>query len=154
MNENELREQIINGLAACIPETEEDAKLGCSNCPYGCCKADAVRLPIQMIEDIRALLKAQEPRLLSVEKVVGYVVLKRDATLWFEFRNGIKEMNAKDIVYNDFLCDEDFPTLADPNLEWEDGGKHDGVIIAEYNDTFRCWTSCPSEEQRKAEEWK
>jgi len=109
---------------------------------------------VGFLKEIYAMLKSQEPRLLSVEIVVGYVVLKRDATLWFEFRNGIKEMNTKDIVYNDFLCDEDFPTLADPNLEWEDGGKRDGVIIAEYNDTFRCWTSCPSEEQRKAEEWK
>ena len=59
--------KIIQGLAACIPETEEDAKLGCSNCPYGCCKADAVRLPIQMIEDIRAVLKRQEPRLVTYD---------------------------------------------------------------------------------------
>jgi hypothetical protein len=61
------REKVIKGLAACIPETEEDAKLGCSNCPYECCKADAVRLPIQMIEDIRAVLKRQEARLLTYD---------------------------------------------------------------------------------------
>jgi hypothetical protein len=110
-------------------------------------------VPQQLVLDALALLKAQEPRLVTVEEVVGCVILKRNITLWFEFRNEIKAMNAKDIVYNDFLCDEDFPTLSDPNLEWADGGKRDGVIIAEYNDTFRCWTSRPTDEQRGAVKW-
>ena len=111
-------------------------------------------IPVFRVEQlIKHLLKSQEPRVMTVEEVVGCVILKRNITLWFEFRNEIKAMNAKDIVYNDFLSDEDFQTLADPNLEWVDGGKRDGVIIAEYNDTFRCWTSRPTDGQRKAVKW-
>ena len=90
---------------------------------------------------------------MTVEEAVGCVILERNITIWFEFRNEIKAMIAKDVVYNDLLCGEDFPTLADPNLEWVDGGKRDGVIIAEYNDTFRCWTSRPTDEQREATPW-
>ena len=56
-----LRERALYGLRACVPKTEEDKKIGCADCQYGCSKADAVRLPAQMIEDIRAVLKSMEP---------------------------------------------------------------------------------------------
>lgn len=56
-----LRKRALCGLSACVPKTEEDAKIGCANCWYGCSKADAVRLPAQMIEDIREVLKNMEP---------------------------------------------------------------------------------------------
>lgn len=59
------REKIIRGLAACMPQTEADAAIGCDGCPYNGhpCGGnyqdnDHVNLPVRMIEDIRALLKA------------------------------------------------------------------------------------------------
>lgn len=62
------REKVIKGLAACMPQTEEDAAIGCNGCPYHGhpCGGDYqdnnhVNLPVAMIEDVRALLKAQEP---------------------------------------------------------------------------------------------
>lgn len=62
------REKVIKGLAACMPQTEEDAAIGHDGCPYNGnpCGGDYqdndhVNLPVRMIEDIRALLKEQEP---------------------------------------------------------------------------------------------
>lgn len=61
-------EKVIRGLAACMPQTEEEATISCAGCPYNGhpCGGDYqdndhVNLPIAMIEDIRSLLKAQEP---------------------------------------------------------------------------------------------
>ena len=98
-------------------------------------------------------LKAQEPRLLTLEEVVGNIVLGRDVMLWFEFNDSIKELNAKDIEYNDYLCDDDMPTLYEPNLKWRDNGYRDGVIVAEYNDVFRCWTSRPDKKRMEEILW-
>ena len=55
------REKILKGLAACLPVNDEDAELNCGDCPYECHGGQDVQLPIEMIEDIRRVLKAQEP---------------------------------------------------------------------------------------------
>ena len=56
------REKILKGLAACLPANDEDAELNCGDCPYECRGGQDVHLPIEMIEDIRRVLKAQEPK--------------------------------------------------------------------------------------------
>ena len=105
------------------------------------------------IQELQAKLKAQEPRVMTPEEVVGNIVLERDVILWFEFHDSVKELNAKDIEYNDYLCDDDMPTLYEPNLKWQENGYLDGVIVFEYNDVFRCWTSRPTDEQRQTVKW-
>ena len=105
------------------------------------------------MRDALELLTAQEPRVMTVEEVVGNIVLERGVMLWFEFNDSIKELSAKDIEYNDYLCDDDMPTLYEPNLKWRDNGYLDGVIVAEYNDVFRCWTSRPTDAQMEAVKW-
>jgi hypothetical protein len=123
------REKVIKGLAACIPETEEDAKLGCSNCPYECCKADAVRLPIQMIEDIRAVLKRQEARLLTYDDFhSGREDGGEAIPCWKEARSKTRRSGWAVIVYGKMLAD------------WETG-------VARY------WTARPTEEQMQEEAW-
>ena len=56
-----LSEKILNGLQRCLPETDEEGMSDCISCPYNnCCDDETeVNLPVQMVEDIRALLKAQ-----------------------------------------------------------------------------------------------
>lgn len=151
------REKVIKGLEYCAASCKGawDDNNGCPYMSDFCSLGPNYngRCVDLLCADALALLKAQKPRLLSVEEVVGYVILKRDKTLWFEFRGGIMEINTKDIVYNDFICDEDCPRLDDPNFEWVDEGKCDGVIIEEYNDTFRCWTSRPTDAQRDELKW-
>ena len=123
------REKIIQGLAACIPESEEDAKLGCSNCPYGCCKADAVRLPIQMIEDIRAVLKRQEPRLVTYDDFhSGREDGGEAIPCWKEARSKTRRSGWAVIVYGKMLAD-----------------RETGVA--------RYWTAKPTEEQMREVAW-
>ena len=56
------REKVIKALSICFPETQDDANLECSDCPYGdvCNPNDIVGLTLPLIWDIRALLKEQE----------------------------------------------------------------------------------------------
>ena len=55
-------EKVIKALRICIPETQEDSKLECSDCPYGdvCNPNDIVGITLPLIWDIRELLKEQE----------------------------------------------------------------------------------------------
>jgi len=52
------REKILDGFRHCMPETEEDGKLSCDTCPYYRCY-DSVQLSVELVEDIRTLLKEQ-----------------------------------------------------------------------------------------------
>ncbi len=52
--------KIIDGLAHCLPETVTESMMSCETCPYtnDCHKHyAAVRLPIEMVEDIRRFAK-------------------------------------------------------------------------------------------------
>ena len=90
MSERELRERILEGMAACLPVTEKDAEIGCKNCPYGCCQADAVSVPLTMLEDVRTLLKAQEPRVLTLDEYRAIAEKPRSMRepVWIEWRDG------------------------------------------------------------------
>ena len=56
------REKVIKALSICVPETQDDANLECSDCPYGdvCNPSDIVGITLPLIWDIRELLKEQE----------------------------------------------------------------------------------------------
>ena len=58
------REKIIKALSICLPETQDDSKLECSDCPYVdvCNPNDIVGITLPLILDIRALLKEQEAK--------------------------------------------------------------------------------------------
>ena len=58
------KENVVKALSICVPETQDDSKLECSDCPYGavCNPNDIVGIPLPLIWDIRALLKEQEGR--------------------------------------------------------------------------------------------
>jgi len=53
------REKILKALSVCLPETEEDGKLNCEDCPYWG-RLDYVNLPVGMVEDIRRILREGE----------------------------------------------------------------------------------------------
>lgn len=125
-----LREKINRGLAACIPKTEEDAKLGCANCPYGCCRADAVRLPIQTIEDIRAELKEQTARLVTEDDFFpGGEEESMAIPCWKETKKPTCRSGWAVVVWGKVLADAD-------------------------NGVARYWTLRPTDEQRQQTPWK
>lgn len=59
MDDSKL-DKVIEALRHCLPITKEDGVLTCDTCPYYRCE-DGVRLSVALIEDIRELLKKQEP---------------------------------------------------------------------------------------------
>ena len=77
------REKILDGFRHCMPETEEDGKLSCDTCPYYRCY-DSVQLSVELVEDIRTLLKEQpeivrckECKYWSNERIMDYNKCKR-----------------------------------------------------------------------------
>ena len=81
------REKVLRALSICLPETENDGDKNCADCPYydQCLDNFAVGLPVRMVEDIRMLLKAQEPRVMTLEEV------KQKRICWIEDEDdGIK----------------------------------------------------------------
>jgi len=148
MNEQDIRDRILNGLAACLPETEEDAEIGCEGCDYGCCKADAVSVPLTMLEDIRALLKAQRARVMTLDLPPSEW---EDKVIWLEVK-GEKPVPA---LFK--RCSDEMLIGRYERLMYFDriGYVYErGYKLRNYGVRWRCWTQRPSEEQRKAEEWK
>lgn len=135
-------EKILTGMAACMPQTEDDAGIGCNGCPYNGHPCDGdyqdndhVNLPVAMIEDIRALLKAQEPRVMKVGDVRNWVNSGRVTRepVVIEIRGGVCA----------WIIDDEVRELpGEENLSSDLYGK-----------TWRCWTSRPSDEVRRATPW-
>lgn len=139
-------EKVLKGLAACMPQTEEDAAIGCNACPYNGhpCGGDYqdndhVNLPVAMIEDIRALLKAQEPRVMTLEEVK---MLDSDYYYLESMRSPGKEL--REIVGAYGLTCVTWPSITWARQTMGDSG---------YRKTWRCWTSRPDEKRRTETPW-
>lgn len=129
------REKVINGLECCI-ERDPDDHTRCGECPYKSTMCGN-RLKIEAL----ALLKAQQPRLMTLEEVIalpyGYVLIETDkngSLCWVDALLFCKNTNFS----------FDFITL--------EGRAR--LLGAEYNKEWRCWTDLPTAEQREAEPWK
>ena len=133
---NEL-EKVIKGLE----ETADDLRAWQTMAD----KADRGQL-IAMenrVNDAIELLKAQEPRMMTLEE--------------------IKDYNGECLCWLEWIFAKDDPTMFyaavvrhRPNTDVIDyiGFNHSlGFRENEYNKTVRCWTSRPTEEQRKAVKW-
>lgn len=141
------QEKVIKTLEACGSDI-------CDNCPYygkdGWCEHDGgmleggngfVEVPRDMLADALALLKAQEPKVLTLEEVLS------SDFCWFETRKW---------KCGDFLipvirykhCDNEY------GYTWLDGNDNFYVVSeSEYLKTERCWSSRPTDEQREAVSW-
>lgn len=99
---------------------------------------------MRAVEDAIALLKAQEPRVLTLEE--AREALKTDTVIWLEVRcdnevYACLRMRGKDyfVVENDELLNVD-------DFEQDTYGK-------DYGSNVRCWSSRPTDEQREATPW-
>ena len=116
------REKVIKGLECCIIRHPDD-KARCDECPYesACCN----RLKI----DALALLKAQEPRLLTYDDFhSGREDDSEAIPCWKEARKKTRRSGWAVIVYGKMLADRD-------------------TGVARY------WTARPTEEQMQEEAW-
>lgn len=129
------REKTIRGLESCVYDMR---LMQCVNCPY---HTDKSRCLTTLMRDALALLREQEPRVLTVEEIRSgavEVAWIEDADkaevipgIWFRLSNE-GEDEAVDIHIRDGFV---------------------GARLEVYGKLWRSWTSRPTEEQRKAVKW-
>lgn len=138
------RDKVIKGLESCL-------NANCLTCPYWNDEPDRCGLHRGIMQDALALLKAQEPRVMTLEEVKhericwiedaddGMTVRLFPATMFGigEYANGSKSYM--------FLARKPWAIDAH-DCEW-------WYLIEDYGKTWRCWTSCPTDEQREATPW-
>jgi len=100
-----------------------------------------------MVDDIIALLKAQEPRVMSLEE--AQATLHTERVVWTE----CEEKNGDKLLYAGLHMDgTDYFTMQDDSVMEETD--LDGGMGAElYGKKYRFWTSQPSDELREVTPW-
>lgn len=125
------REKVIKGLECCIKRDPDD-KTRCDECPYGGACLNRLK------SDALALLKAQQPRVMTLEEVHEGDVMWFDSPGNFIMRPVICVMHDKgDSSYLVFAWQ--YGTFT-----WR---------ISDYGIGWRCWASRPTDEQREATPW-
>ena len=133
------REKVLQALEHC------DLCSDMPNCP-GCAYLRKPDCMEHLKRDIIALLKEQEPRVMKVTEVSACEV---GTVLWVEERQGV--------TWNLFPLEiETSSTHPDTGTDYlffityHDLRKFE---CSEYNQTWRCWTSRPTDEEREATPW-
>lgn len=107
------------------------------------------------VEDAIAMLKEMEPRVLTLEEVMS---TPKDVAIWQEIKD------EPDYKYEISPVAEPMEIIIDDNWDFWTGKKKDtyvGIRFASeghmpkesYGKDWRCWTSRPTDEQRKAVKW-
>ncbi len=130
MTEQGKREWVIEGLEFTLEESGWDA-----NAAYD------QELMIQVVTEAIALLKAQEPRMMTLEEVKA---LQPDTDIWIEARYLNAPIRIRACTVSGFSPGGTRLFII--------GGAHNYPIDM-YNNYFRCWTSRPTDEQREATPW-
>ena len=140
---NDLREKVIKGLECCHKRGE------CRNCPYFSTSYSAdVCTRDYLIQDAISLLKAQEARVLQIKEVAFLEIAV------FIETNGDLEEKGTDLflaipyiyaVSQNMLYG--YIAFVDGNTDVYD------LQAIDYGKLWRCWTSRPTDEQRKAVKW-
>ena len=107
----------------------------CDGCPYD---DEDPHCSQRLAEDAFALLKEQEARVMTLEKIEDC-----DSVMWIEFKSSIYPA-----IYHDRHGKWLFITRK--SQYWLGAEKH---YADDYNKTWRCWTSHPTDDLRKAVKW-
>lgn len=124
MNDAEKREKVIRGLKACA---EDVGTLHCRECPYS-----GMPCITPLLRDALALLKEQEPRVMTLEEVI-----QSHDWIWYQWKNTYCGWT---VAVN---CDGKW-------IEWEDSTTDQ---LCKYGEKWRCWTSRPTPEQMRDTKW-
>jgi hypothetical protein len=142
MTVDDLLEKVIKGLECCMSE-----KICNSPCPYkGQCD-DGGYYFSKAIEDAIDLLKAQEPRVLTISELWHM----EHKPVYLERKNSRLYMTEPSIVLKTERCY--IPSLGESYILMRENKIHDKYWACDYNKTWRCWTSRPTDEQREAVKW-
>lgn len=132
------RELIMNALNRCEPYVIPEC---CGGCPYEGCWGTKEECITQLHADTYALLKAQGPCLLTWDELIAtdhfYIETNKDGQ--------------KYIVPGIVTIVRDTAVIASVRIGTR---LIDGTIDKDvYGRECRCWTSCPTDEQREATPW-
>ena len=139
------RENVTKALE-CRLDINDSKYKHCLNCDYRhdidhlqwACQTDGI------LEDALALLKAQEPRVMTLSGVRN---LKESTPIWLE------DVDKKDVIGALFMRDYSGTKCVDFAIarDWE----HERVTAdyMDYGIRWRVWTSRPTDEQRQAVKW-
>ena len=133
------REKVMRGAECCTKDVYDP--FSCEECPYLGHKPTKKGCISVMLEDVIALLKEQEPR----------VMTKSEATSYPEKKNAFDERDKPPLYVEYKIPQPHFVkwVSVDNVYLW----MNDFELNMDYGKEFRFWTSKPSEEQRKAAAW-
>jgi hypothetical protein len=130
------REKVIKGLYQHCEGSMFDR---CGECPYYEVADEPFRCRDALLMDVLALLREQEPRLMTLEEVKAF---DWDYCYLEEERLPGKEYRA---VCGDYaLTCITWPCVASMRIQHGDDS---------YGKKWRCWTARPTDEQREAVKW-
>ena len=146
ISDQDKREKVIKGMEYCINYAQRVKDLindvPCEGCPYVALKSIAVGQGDcidSLFKDVLALLKAQEPRVMTLDEVK---MLNSDYYYLESMRSPGKEL--REIVGAYRLECVTWPSITWARQTMGDSG---------YGKTWRCWTSRPTEAEREAVKW-
>lgn len=125
------RNKVIEALEACVLKDPDDSR-NCRHCPrcnYGAFITNSCINGV--MADALALLKAQEPRVMTLEEVKQWCEIHphKQTPIWVEFQHG----HGTD--------------------GWRVGLVNSGLLAWCKDNEARCWTSCPDEKRRAETPW-
>ena len=143
MGVNEL-ENVINGLECCSKGDCAD----CDNCTYRGVKTD-VPCESTLMRNALALLKAQGPRVMTLEEIDDIVTKsnkEHERIFWAEVKS--RTRYSFGVFQLDLATNDDYEALL-LGCAWPAWYRR-----SSYGFRWRCWTSRPTDEQREAVNWR
>lgn len=150
--EMDERERVIYDIERCICCAPD----ACRDCSKYSDDSTVIRCMEELLKDALALLKAQEPRVMTLEEVCAAV--QKNATLFTECEKEnqwVTEGMAhfSDLaLFNDSKYDNCKITFI--RHTYDGTQKNEWYVrLKNYNKTWRCWTACPTKTQKEREKW-
>lgn len=131
-------DKVIKGLECCT-----DIAIGCDECPYSddCERDEGV---IALTRDALEMLKAQEPRVMTLEEVLGNTI-GIGLPCWIE--DHIEDVCVPVLIPAVVTTDDTY-------VQYSGDDCYEGALYhRDYGKRMRCWTSRPTDEQREATPW-
>lgn len=138
------REKVIKGLECCSTYDDYSRK-SCRKCPYNEPEGKRSCKLHQMRVDALTLLKAQAPRVMTLEELEDAL----DTVVWLDIPNTENLADGYSLIMA-YSHKNGFIFLESP---FGDNPSQDRFEYKDYGITWRCWTSRPTDEQREAVKW-
>lgn len=123
-------ENVIKGLECC-------RRGFCFSCPYNDGVDENTECKQKWADDALSLLKSQEPKVMTLKEIVSA------ECVWIEYATSGNIIIA--LPWDIGLTDDTYNFIGMPNCFVE--------FRSLYGEEWRCWTSRPTDEQRKAVKW-